>query len=128
MNNAICTLFDNILIDIYKFKSFLNMERTLKKLCWHIVVVIIMIGGLMLDQSIFFHRYGLIASYIGPIISILYFILCFYAIMDQMKYLKANYGNLSQKHRVCHVAMPILHACYIVMFVYCGIKDLQRIL
>ena len=22
MNNAICTLFDNILIDIYKFKSF----------------------------------------------------------------------------------------------------------
>lgn len=105
-----------------------NMERTLKKLCWHIVVAIVMIGGLMLDQSIFFYRYGLVASYIGPIISILYFILCFYAIRDQMKFLKANYENLSQKHRVYHVVMPILHACYIVMFVYCGIKDLQRIL
>lgn len=104
------------------------MERTLKKLCWHIVVAIVMISGLMLDQSIFFHRYGLIGSYIGPIISILYFILCFYAIMDQMKFLKANYENLSQKHRVYHVVMPILHACYIVMFVYCGIMDLQRIL
>ena len=32
MNNSICTLFDNILIDIHKFKSLLYTFFCLKKL------------------------------------------------------------------------------------------------
>ena len=33
MNNAICTLFDNILIDIYKFKSFqYNKKKDINRL------------------------------------------------------------------------------------------------
>lgn len=51
MNNSICTLFDNILIDIHKFKSLRKVKKN--SFMGIIIFLLIAIGGWMLIPSFF---------------------------------------------------------------------------
>ena len=104
------------------------MEKTVRKSWWHNIVLLAMMGQILIDKSVLFYPYGLFTPYLIVLVYILFFIYSLDIVIGQIKSSGTCMKDFSQAYRICHLTTLILSACYIVVFLFFGIKDLLKII